>query len=105
MQYAKLLDMHSEISKQSLKVALGGDPSTSQTGFFLPPTVLDNPPDDSRIVTEEQFGPIVPLLKWSDEEDVLRRVNDSLMGLGGSVWGKDIKNAERVSRRLEAGIV
>ncbi|EPE27139.1 ALDH-like protein [Glarea lozoyensis ATCC 20868] len=105
MQYEKLLDMHSEISKQGLKVALGADLSTDKKGFFLPPTVIDNPPDDARIVTEEQFGPIIPLLKWTDEEDVLRRANDSLMGLGGSVWGKDVKNAERVSRRLEAGIV
>ncbi|EHL00592.1 putative Aldehyde dehydrogenase, mitochondrial [Glarea lozoyensis 74030] len=95
MQYEKLLDMHSEISKQGLKVALGADLSTDKKGFFLPPTVIDNPPDDARIVTEEQFGPIIPLLKWTDEEDVLRRANDSLMGLGGSVWGKDVKNAER----------
>ncbi|KAF4629506.1 hypothetical protein G7Y89_g8637 [Cudoniella acicularis] len=107
MQYAKLLDMYSQVSKQGWKVAHGGEPSSSKTnsGFFLPPTVIDNPPEDSRLVVEEQFGPIVPLLKWSDEEDVLRRANASLMGLGGSVWSKDVKRAERLTRRLEAGTV
>lgn len=106
MQYAKLLDMYSQISKQGWKAAYGGEPSSkTNKGFFFPPTVIDNPPEVSRLVVEEQFGPIVPLLKWSDEEDVLRRANASLMGLGGSVWSKDVKHAERLTRRLEAGTV
>jgi acyl-CoA reductase-like NAD-dependent aldehyde dehydrogenase len=107
MQYTKLLDMYSQISKQGWKVAHGGKPLSSNTnrGYFLPATVIDNPPENSRLVVEEQFGPIVPLLKWSDEEDVLRRANASLMGLGGSVWSKDVKHAERLTRRLEAGTV
>lgn len=107
MQYAKLLDMYSHVSKDGLKVALGGEPLSSKagSGFFLPPTVVDNPPDGSRIVVEEQFGPIVPLLKWSDEEDVLRRANASSMGLGGSVWSTDLERAEGITRRLEAGTV
>ena len=107
MQYAKLLDMYSQVSKEGWKVAyVGKSPALkSNGGFFLQPTVIDNPPEDSRLVVEEQFGPIVPLLKWSDEEDVLRRANASLMGLGGSVWSKDIKRAEKLTRRLEAGTV
>jgi acyl-CoA reductase-like NAD-dependent aldehyde dehydrogenase len=107
MQYAKLLDMYSQVSKEGWKVAHGDEPSSSKSngGFFLQPTVIDNPPEDSRLVVEEQFGPIAPLLKWSDEEDVLRRANASSMGLGGSVWSKDIKRAERLTRRLEAGTV
>ncbi|KAI3390310.1 hypothetical protein diail_10306 [Diaporthe ilicicola] len=107
MQYAKLLDLYSQISKDGWKIALGGEPAASKTdkGFFLPITVVDNPPEDSRVVAEEQFGPIVPLLKWSDEDDVLRRANTSSMGLGGSVWSTDLKRAERLARRLEAGTV
>lgn len=107
MQYNKLLDLYSHGSKEGWKIALGGEAALSKTGagYFLPPTVVDNPPDDSRIVTEEQFGPIVPLLKWSDEAEVLRRANVSLYGLGGSVWSADLERAERMTRRLEAGTV
>lgn len=107
MQHAKLLDLYDHVTKQGHKIALGGDPSSSKAGagFFLPATVVDNPPEDSRLVVEEQFGPIVPLLKWSNEEDVLRRANATSMGLGGSVWSSDRKHAESIARRLEAGTV
>ncbi|KAK7961696.1 aldehyde dehydrogenase [Apiospora aurea] len=63
------------------------------------------PPDTSRIVTEEPFGPIVPLLKWRDEGEVLARANDSATGLGASVWSRDVARAERMARRLSAGSV
>ncbi|KAL2276372.1 hypothetical protein FJTKL_00965 [Diaporthe vaccinii] len=107
MQFAKLLDLYSNISKEGWKVVLGGEPAAPKKGggFYLPTTVVDNPPENSRLVADEQFGPIVPLLKWSDEDDVIRRANASLMGLGGSVWSKDVQRAERLTRRLEAGTV
>jgi acyl-CoA reductase-like NAD-dependent aldehyde dehydrogenase len=53
-------------------------------------SLVDNPPEDSRIVREEPFGPILPLLKWSDEDDVIAKANDTIYGLGASVWGKDL---------------
>lgn len=117
VQHAKLLDMYGHLSEQGYKFALGGPSSESEfardkkdeddggSGFFLPAAVIDNPPEDSRIVVEEQFGPVVPLLKWSDDEDVIKRANASLMGLGGSVWSADLVAAERMTRRLEAGTV
>lgn len=107
MQYGKLVDLYNHGAKEGWKFALGGDASEKKgsNGFFLPPTVVDNPSEESRVVVEEQFGPIVPLLKWSDEEDVLHRANASLMGLGGSVWSRDVARAERLTRRLEAGTV
>lgn len=65
----------------------------------------DNPPDDSRIVQDEPFGPIVPLCKWSDEDDVIARANNTKMGLGASVWTNDIERGERIRDQLEAGSV
>jgi acyl-CoA reductase-like NAD-dependent aldehyde dehydrogenase len=97
--------MYSEISKCSWKTALGGEVKETLNGFFIEPTIIDNPPEDSRIVTEEPFGPIIPILKWSDEDDVLERANNSPNGLGASVWSKDPKRAERMARELSAGSV
>jgi acyl-CoA reductase-like NAD-dependent aldehyde dehydrogenase len=71
----------------------------------VPVTLVENPPDDSRIVVEEPFGPILPVLKWRDEADVIRRSNDTRYGLGASVWGEDQKAVERIGSQLEAGTV
>jgi acyl-CoA reductase-like NAD-dependent aldehyde dehydrogenase len=54
---------------------------------------------------EEPFGPILPLLKWSDEDDVVRRANDTVWGLGATVWGNDLASVERIGRQLDAGTV
>ncbi|KAF2147555.1 uncharacterized protein K452DRAFT_293951 [Aplosporella prunicola CBS 121167] len=108
MQFAKVQDMYASIAKEGWTAALGGvdaGPEHHSGGYFIEPAIIDNPPDDSRIVTEEPFGPIVPLLKWEDEEDVVHRANDTKMGLGASVWSKDIQRAHRVARKLEAGSV
>ena len=109
MQYAKLQTLYHDIGKQGLKTALGGGLTPSDapndTGYWVTPTILDNPPEDSHLVNDEHFGPIVPVLKWSDEEDVIRRANTSQFGLGGSVWTADIARGERIARQLEAGSV
>ncbi|KAI0158325.1 Aldehyde/histidinol dehydrogenase [Xylariaceae sp. FL1272] len=67
--------------------------------------MTDNPPDDSRIVVDEPFGPIVPVLKWSDEDEVIKRVNATSLGLGASVWSKDVPRAQRMAEQLEAGSI
>lgn len=108
MQYNKLQDLYSQINKQGWKTALGGaiaPQASGKKGYFVAPAIIDNPPETSRIVTEEPFGPIVPVLKWSDEEDVIRRANDSKFGLGGSVWSKDVSRAKRMAEQLEAGSI
>jgi len=106
MQYNRVKECIKECREQGLTVHEGGilGDDTSK-GYFLPVHLVDNPPDDSRVVREEPFGPICPLLKWTDEEDVIRRANDSDYGLAASVWGKDIARAEAIASRLEAGTV
>jgi len=98
--------MYAQIPLQNWKPALSGTvTSCPQTGYYITPTIIDNPPEDSRIVQEEPFGPIVPLLKWRNEDDVIDRANALRTGLGASVWSKDITRAEGLARRLEAGSV
>ena len=103
MQYDKVKDMYAQIDKEGWKAVLGGSHKPWDKGFFFEPAIIDNPPEDSRIVREEPFGPIVPLLKWSDDDEVIDRANDTRMGLGASVWSKDIARAERIQDQLEAG--
>ncbi|GMK56819.1 hypothetical protein CspeluHIS016_0306590 [Cutaneotrichosporon spelunceum] len=106
MQYGKVQELFSEIKKEGWNAIVGGDPdarAAQPKGYYMHPTIIDNPPPDSRIVQEEPFGPIVPLLKWSDEEDVLADANASKMGLGGSVWSEDTERAVRLAKRLECG--
>ena len=70
-----------------------------------PPTIIDMPADDSRIVTEDFFGPVLPLLTWFDEDEVVARANNTLMGLGASIWSDDQEEANRIAEQLEAGSV
>jgi len=55
------------------------------------------------LVDEEQFGPILPIIKYSDVDDAIRRANDSCFGLGGSIWSKDIQKAKALALRLDCG--
>lgn len=105
-QYRRLSSLIEECHAQGYKFACGGNLLPSERkGFFLPVSIVDNPPEHSRIVQEEQFGPIIPLLKWRDEDDVIRRMNHGVYGLAASVWSKNIEHAQRIAERLEAGTV
>jgi acyl-CoA reductase-like NAD-dependent aldehyde dehydrogenase len=74
-------------------------------GYFVPVTIVDNPPDDSRVVREEAFGPVLPMLKFSSVDEVVARANASEYGLAGAVWSKNVDQAVEVARRLETGTV
>ena len=68
-------------------VPLGGEIDESLPGNFVPITIVDNPPRESRIVREEPFGPILPIVRWSDLDAVIADTNDTDFGLAASVWG------------------
>ena len=82
---------------------LAGGQRLPGEGYFFAPTIVADLTDGSRLVDEEPFGPIVPLIKYDDIEDVLRRANDNDRGLGGSVWGNDVAAAAALAMRLESG--
>ncbi|ODA79076.1 hypothetical protein RJ55_04667 [Drechmeria coniospora] len=105
IQFDLVKDMYSQIDACRWRTALRGEVRSSSKGYFIEPAIIDNPPEDSRIVVEEPFGPIVPLLRWTDEDDVLRRANGLRTGLGASVWSRDVERAERMARQLSAGSV
>lgn len=103
-QYAPITGLIEDAKAQGYNFLIGGD-EIERPGYFLPLTLIDNPPEHSRIVREEQFGPILPLLKWRDEADVIARANDSEYGLGGQVWSADENRAYEIGLKLEAGTV
>ncbi|PWY92192.1 aldehyde dehydrogenase [Aspergillus heteromorphus CBS 117.55] len=104
MQYEKVKDLLTSIQTENLTPVLGGT-VTESAGYFITPTIIDNPPENSRVVQEEAFGPILPVLKWSQEDDVIARANDVDTGLGASVWSADLDRAEKIARQLESGSV
>lgn len=107
MQFNKVRDIFVDTAKLGVPMVAGGDiPDSSKgPGYFITPTIVDNPPESSRIVQEEPFGPILPMMKWSDEDDVIQRANATDSALGASVWTSDMDRATRVASQLEAGSV
>jgi acyl-CoA reductase-like NAD-dependent aldehyde dehydrogenase len=105
MQFDKVRTFLDDIKANGQNIVLGGEVDESRPGYFIPVTVVDNPPEHSKIVQEEQFGPIVPIIVYDDVDDVIERANNSPFGLGGSVWGRDTKAAVAVANRLETGMV
>ena len=104
-QYHKVIEYFEDCKKNGYRFAVGGEVDRQAKGWFVPVTLVDNPPEHSRIVSEEPFGPILPVLRWKDEADVIRRANDTPYGLGASVWGADLKAVERIGSQLDAGTV
>jgi acyl-CoA reductase-like NAD-dependent aldehyde dehydrogenase len=104
MQFDKVSDLLAATRQAGLRVLCGGAP-LDKPGYFIPVTLVDNPPDDARCVVEEAFGPVLPLLKYRDIDEVVGRANATEYGLAASVWGTDLKQAQAVARRLQAGTV
>lgn len=86
-------------------VLLGGEPDRDAPGWFYPATLIDGIDDDAALVAEEQFGPALPILKYSDVDDAIERANRGDAGLGASVWSADPAAAREVAARIEAGSV
>ncbi|MFB6980773.1 aldehyde dehydrogenase family protein [Streptomyces scopuliridis] len=83
--------------------AVAGGGRIDRPGYFFAPTVLACAPPESPVVAEEQFGPVLPVLPYSDLDEAVAAANSTDYGLGGSVWGTDLDRAQAVAERLECG--
>jgi acyl-CoA reductase-like NAD-dependent aldehyde dehydrogenase len=87
------------------RVVTGGEAAPELGPLFYRPTVVADIEDGAALVDEEQFGPAIPVIRYSDVDDAIRRANASEQGLGASVWSDDPEAALEVARRLQAGTV
>ena len=101
---ATLLEQIADGVARGGEVLLGGEAGAQERGFFLQPTVIADPADDSRLVTEEVFGPVLPVFRSPSLDDAIARANRSSFGLGSSIWTRDIGNVHRASEEIEAGM-
>lgn len=104
VQFDKVCSIAKDALEHGATFITGGLP-TGGKGYFFPITLVTNVTNGSRLVDEEPFGPILPIIKYSKVEDAIAMANDSSSGLGGSIWSKDLKKAEELGKQLECGTV
>jgi acyl-CoA reductase-like NAD-dependent aldehyde dehydrogenase len=93
-----------EDARRNGTIVAGGE-VLEREGYFVQPTIVRDIPDSARLVREEQFGPVLPVLRYSDIDNAIARANDTEYGLGGSVWSSDRERAFRVATQVNAGMV
>ena len=104
-QFDRVCELIQDAKDNGYEFLLGGDVDPSGTGYYVPISILDNPPEDARIVAEEQFGPVMPLMKFSSEEEVIQRANNTDYGLAGAIWTEDPDKGVEIAEQLETGTV
>src|SRR5581483_875121 len=102
MQLDKVVSLVNDARARGARIVLGGEKAAGR-GFFYPLTVIADTTDDMRVVKEEQFGPVIPILKYKTVDEAITRANALDVGLGGSVWGNDTGEAAKLASRLECG--
>ncbi len=103
MQYEKVKELLND-AKQHGKVIAGGTVE-DKPGYFIRPTIVRDITDGTRLVDEEQFGPVLPVIKFKDADEAIERANASPWGLGGSVWAKDTNRAYELANKMDSGTV
>jgi acyl-CoA reductase-like NAD-dependent aldehyde dehydrogenase len=102
-QFEKVLGFIESAKKDGQIIAGGG--RKGDKGYFIEPTIVRDIADGTKLVDEEQFGPVMPVIKYADAADAVARANASIYGLGGSIWAKDTEKAWSLAERMESGTV
>jgi acyl-CoA reductase-like NAD-dependent aldehyde dehydrogenase len=102
-QFEKVKSLIANAEKEGARIVRGSAPAGH--GYFIAPTLVREARDGMRIVDEEQFGPVIPLIRFRDPDEAVARANASPFGLGASVWSRDPARAMALAERLEAGTV
>ncbi len=102
MQLDKVMGLVAEARSLGARIVTGGKKPEGR-GFVYPLTVIAEATDEMRVVKEEQFGPVIPLIRYGSIDEAIRRANSLEVGLGGSVWGDDPEAAASYAGRLECG--
>lgn len=103
MQFDRVNELVEDAKKAGAKITAGGSPLPGK-GYFYPPTIISGVKEGVRIVDEEQFGPVLPVIPYSNEADIADRANATTYGLGGSVWGP-VGRAAQMAATIDAGSV
>ncbi len=103
MQFEKVKGYLEDAHEHGTVIA-GGVP-LDRRGYFIPPTIVRDIPDDARLVREEQFGPVLPVLSYSNLDDAIARANDTDYGLGATVWSSNTDRAYQVALKINSGTV
>jgi acyl-CoA reductase-like NAD-dependent aldehyde dehydrogenase len=103
MQFEKVKE-YIEVGRRDGKIIAGGDAHEGK-GYFISPTIVRDISHDSRLVKEEQFGPVLPVLSYNDLDDAIAKANDSEYGLGGTVWTNDLDRGQAVASQIMSGTI
>jgi acyl-CoA reductase-like NAD-dependent aldehyde dehydrogenase len=103
-QYERVIGLVEDAKNAGATIVTGGSPIPGD-GYFYPPTLVTGVGAGTRLVDEEQFGPVLPIMRYQDVEEAVRLANATTYGLGGSVWSSDPERAAGIARRLDAGTV
>jgi acyl-CoA reductase-like NAD-dependent aldehyde dehydrogenase len=103
-QFKRVCELVDDAKTQGAKILTGGKPEGGKN-YFYPVTFVTDIADGTRLVDEEQFGPVLPIMRFTDVNDAVRRANGLQFGLDASVWGTDKGETSRVAAQLEAGTV
>jgi acyl-CoA reductase-like NAD-dependent aldehyde dehydrogenase len=105
MQWNVVNRLVEDAKQRGARVVMGGDPDAGQPGFFYPKTLIADIDNNAPLVQEEQFGPALPIIRYTDLEQAIEWANGVDVGLGASVWSADRDRAKEIAARLEAGTV